>query len=466
MRSPLLPGLAGLLLTCSLHMPAAGETLADAMRQAYAQNPRLDAERARLRATDELVPQALAGWRPLIRATGDLTLDRETQDNIFRPNPDRETNRESDWLQQANGRLVAQQPVYSGGETMAGTRRAESQVRSARARLTDAEQQVLLDVVNAYAAVVRGRHILAFSRDNLDRLTRYLEGVQDRFRVAELTRTDVSQAESRVSGAVADLARAESELQAAVAEYEQVVGDLPGDLAVVGPLAQLPPTLDEALTLLPRHPRITQAAYDLEAAREQIRVDEAQLLPEVNIVGELSRRTQPSLTLQSIENASIGAEIVVPLYQRGTEYSRVRQSKQTAIQRRYDLTDIERAVRREIITSYDALDAARRQITALDNQVAAAREALEGTREEAIAGARTVLDVLDAELELFTAQVRRERAFEAQVTASYRVQSAIGSLTLTGLDLGGATYDPEANYRQVRNRWFGLSVDAPETTAP
>jgi TolC family type I secretion outer membrane protein len=438
--------------------------LADALREAYAHNPRLDAERARLRATDELVPQALAGWRPLIRATGGLTLNRRTEDNVFRPNPDRGTNRDTDVLHQADGRLVAQQSLYSGGETVAGTSRAENQVRSARARLTNAEQDVLLDVIDAYASVVRARSILAYSRDNLDRLSRYLEGTRERFDVAELTRTDVAQAESRVSGAIADLARAENELETALADYERSVGQVPGDLAPIGILAGLPATLDEALTQLPRHPRLLQAAYELEAARDQIRVDEAQLLPEVNLVGELSRRSQVSLSLQSLEDASIGAEVVVPLYQRGSEYSRVRQSKQTAIQRRYDLTDIERAVRREIITSFEALDAARRQISALDNQVRTAQEALEGTREEAIAGARTVLDVLNAELELFTAQTRRERALEQEVVAGYRLQSAIGGLTLDGLDIGGAGYDPEANYRQVRNRWFGLAVEEPDTT--
>ncbi len=75
-----------------------------------------------------------------------------------------------------------------------------------------------------------------------------------------------------------------------------------------------------------------------------------------------------------------------------------------------------------------------------------------------------MLDVLNAELELFTAQTRRERALEQEVVAGYRLQSAIGGLTLDGLDIGGAGYDPEANYRQVRNRWFGLAVEEPDTT--
>ena len=156
----------------------------------------------------------------------------------------------------------------------------------------------------------------------------------------------------------------------------------------------------------------------------------------------------------------------MPLYQRGAEYSKVRQSKQTAIQRRYDATDIERAVRNEIITSFNALEASRRQIGALEAQIKEAQDALEGTREEAIAGARTVLDVLDAELELFTAQTRHEQALEQEVDASYRLQAAIGGLTLAGLDIPGESYDPEAYYREVRNRWFGLNVEDPTAAQP
>jgi TolC family type I secretion outer membrane protein len=451
--------------------PAAAETLADALRDTYAGSPRLDSERARLRATDEAVPQALGGWRPQIRASGEAGLAWERDDDKRRrgndggrsnPNEvDRETDREADRLHQLAGRLLVQQSIYAGGETVASTRRAENLVLSGRARLDDAEQTVLLEGVEAYAAVVRALAVLGYSRENLDRLRRYLEGTQERFRVAELTRTDVAQAQSRVAGAEADLARAENELETALAEFQRVVGRPPEAPEPPGPAPQPPASLEAALALIPSHPRVQQAAYDLEAQRQQVRVDEAQLLPDVNLVGDVSRRREPSQSIDLRDEASIGAELVIPIYQRGIEYSRVRQAKQSAIQRRYELTDVEQAVRREIIASFDALQTARRQIVSLDQQVEAARAALDGTREEAIVGARTVLDLLNAELELFTAQTRRARAAEQEVVASYRLRAATGDLDPASLGFGEDTYDPTANYRRVRDRWFGLSVDDP-----
>jgi TolC family type I secretion outer membrane protein len=462
-NASILPVWAGLLLAPGLAPPAGAETLADALREVYAGNPRLEAERARLRATDERVPQALAGWRPQLVARTGAGLEKESEVVKFRDRSGGTSTRDEDeLLHPADARLTLQQPVYSGGETVAGTRRAESEVRSGRARLADVEQQLLASTARAYAAVVRARNVRRYSEENLDRLRRYQAGVAERFRLAEVTRTDLAQAESRVAGAQADLAQAESELEAALAEYQRLVGRPAGALEPARPLDGLPAALDDALALAIDNPRLRQAVFDLEAARAQIRVDTATLLPELNLVGELRHDENPTDNLDSRDIATVRAELIIPLYQRGTEYSRVRQAKQTAISRRYDVTEAERTVRREAIRSFEALRAARQQIVALGGQVAAAAAALEGVREEAIAGVRTVLDVLNAELELFVAQIRYERALESEVVASYELKAAVGELSLAGLGLGDGLYDPDAYYREVRDRWVGLGAEGPD----
>lgn len=458
---------AGLALAMGLALPAGAETLDEALREVYAENPRIEAERARQRAVDEQVPQALAGWRPQLIARASAGYTQENEVVTFRERGGGTGKiTDDDLLKQFDARLTLQQPLYSGGETVAGTRRAESEVRSGRARLADVEQQLLASTVAAYAAVVRARNVRRYSEENLDRLRRYQAAVRERFQVAEVTLTDVAQAESRVSGAIADLAQAEGELEAAVSEYQRVVGRPPGALVPARPLAGLPAGLDEALARAIDNPRLRQAMFDLEAARAQIQVDTAQLLPDVNLVGELSRSDHPADNRDTRDVAAVRAELVVPLYQRGAEYARVRQSKQTAIQRRYDMTDTERGVRREVIRSFEALRAARQQIAALDGQVAAAAAALRGVREEAVAGVRTVLDVLNAELELFTTQIRYERALESEVVTSYQLKAAVGELSLAGLGLGDGGYDPGAYYREVRNRLFGLDVPGPDFPPP
>lgn len=473
MRPLLLAGLAGaslLALLPALTLPArAAQTLDETLSQVYDQNPRLQAERARLRSTDEQVPQALAGWRPLAKVNSGYTVDhlsRDGHDVGTRFNGDREVNQDTDVFYQLDNRLSVSQPVYSGGETVADTSRAENTVRAARARLDGVQQDLFTTTVQAFAAVVRARSVLQYTLENRDRLNDYLQGTQERLRLLEVTRTDLNQVETRVAGAEADLARAQSDLAAAISQYEQVVGEPPGDLVPPKPVSGLPTTLDEALALAPQNPRLIQSSYELEATRDQVRVAEASLLPDLNIVGELQQETQPSFGIDSQNSASIGAQLTVPLYQRGTEYSRVRQSKQNMIQARYALSDTERAVRREIMRSFSAWESAERQIQALRLQTDAAQKALAGTREEAIGGNRTTLDVLNVELDLFTAQTRLARALETEVDASYDLKAAVGGLDPAELGLAVDRYDPEAHYNQVRNRWFGLSIDVPPGMPP
>jgi outer membrane protein len=473
MRPVLLAGLAGvslLALASGLAGPVlAAQSLEETLSQVYAQNPRLQAERARLRATDEQVPQALAGWRPQARVNSGYTVEHLTRDGHdvgTNTRGDRRYNQDSDVFYQLNNRLSLSQPVYSGGETVADTRRAENTVRAGRARLLGAQQDLFSSTVQAFAAVVRARAVLRYTQENLGRLNDYLEGTMERLRLLEVTSTDVNQVETRVSGGEADIARAQSDLDAAVSQYEQLVGEPPGDLIPPKPVGGLPATLDQALAQAAENPRLIQANYESDASRDQVRVAEAALLPDLNLVGELEDETQPSFGIDSQQSASIGAQLTVPLYQRGTEYSRVRQSKQNMMQARYALSDTERVVKREIMRSFSAWQSAERQITALEAQVAAAARSVEGTQEEAIGGNRTTLDVLNVQLDLVTAQTRLARALETEVNASYDLKAAVGGLTPEGLDLPVAVYDPEIHYNDVRYRWFGLSADTPQPLPP
>ena len=97
-------------------------------------------------------------------------------------------------------------------------------------------------------------------------------------------------------------------------------------------------------------------------------------------------------------------------------------------------------------------------ISALRSEVQANRVALEGVQEEALVGSRTVLDVLDAEQELFASQVNLVRAQRDEVLASYQLKQATGQLTVAGLGLPVQPYDPEAYYEQNRGRLFGLDT--------
>jgi TolC family type I secretion outer membrane protein len=431
---------------------AAGElraqTLEEALVSAYLTNSDLEAQRASLRATDELVPQALSDWRPTLSVDSTAAY------------ADIDSSEGSGTLGTAGSSIILDQDVYNGGETVANTNRAESLVRLERARLQAIEQQVLLNAVAAYTNLLSTQSVLEFARQNEDRLRRQLQATRDRFEVGEVTRTDVAQAEASLSGAVAARVQAEGQVQAAEAAYRQVVNQEPIRLIRPQPLMTLPGTQAEAQELAQAfNPNITAAQYDLAASRADVRVQESALLPRVSIQGELGYTHDPSLSLDYQSVGQIGANLTVPLYQGGGEYARVRQSKATVRQRQEDLESVFRSVRQEVTDAWQTLTSARTALESFREQVRAAEIAVEGTPQEALVGQRTTLDVLDQEQDLFQAQVDLVNAAREEILARYRLKAAVGELTATGVGLPVEPYNPEAHYERVRDKLFGLGPD-------
>jgi TolC family type I secretion outer membrane protein len=432
--------------------PGRAQTIDEALVAAYLTNPDLEAQRAALRATDELVPQALSDWRPTIAVDSDaITAD------IDQPNG------QGGSLNTTQASIALDQQIYSGGETVANTERAEALVRSQRANLVATEQSVLLDAVTVYTNLLAAEAVLDFSIQNENRLRRQLQATQDRFDVGEVTRTDVAQAEASLSSAIAARVLAEGELAAARADYRRVINQEPGRLVVPEPLRALPASETEAHQLADiNNPNITVAQFDLTAARADVDVALSALLPRLSVRGELSYANNPSLVLDQQRDASIGANLTVPLYQGGGEYARVRQTKQTVRQRQDDLDAAFRAVRNEVTAAWQALLTATAQIDSISEEVRANQIAVEGIRQEALVGQRTVLDVLDTENALFQSQVNLVQARRDQIVASYRVKAAVGELTVVGINLPVEPYDPEAYYLDVRSRLIGLGESKAE----
>ena len=165
--------------------------------------------------------------------------------------------------------------------------------------------------------------------------------------------------------------------------------------------------------------------------------------------------TNTSTQLQQF-NASVVAQVSVPLYQGGQEYSLIRQAKETLGQQRISLDTARDLVQSNVVQSWGQLEAAKAQIQATQAQVNSAEIALNGVREEARVGQRTTLDVLNAQQELVNARVALVTAQHDRVVASYSLLSTTGGLSIPGLGLKTSVYDPTTHYQQVRDTWIGV----------
>ena len=446
------PVVCGLLVGPAVFAGQAhGQTLNETLAAAYANSPVLRAERAGLRATDEQVPQALSNWRPTIDVTGDI----ERSDTFG----NKRTFGSKDQIRTPRGvALNITQPVFRGLRTLAATREAENTVKAARARLLSTEQDVLLDAATAYMDVVRDQAVLDLNIGNENVLRRQLEAARDRFEVGEVTRTDVSQAEARLAGATAERIRGEGDLVGSRAVYRNVVGEAPRKLTAPAPLGGLPRDREAAFALArDDHPDVVSALFDERAALDRVKGVGGELLPRVSLNAKVRRDFETIATKSRFEEQSIGATLTMPLYQSGAVYSRLREAKQTVGQERIEITQARRDVVQGVTQAWEALQTARARIVSFTAQVRANGIALEGVKREADVGARTVLDILDAEQELLGASVDLVGARRDEVVSAFELKAAVGQLTARQLNLPVDFYDPERHYREVRDKWFGGS---------
>lgn len=442
-----LQGIAGAVLLLVVQGgPGRAETLFDALALAYSNNPGLRAQRAALRAVDEGVPQALSGWRPTVGIDGEGGIRRT--DGFFS---------EPDTIVPRSGSLTVAQPLYRGGRTVRGTSQAENEVGAGRQQLLATEQEVLLAGVIAYMDVLRDQAVVELTRNNERVLQRQLEATQDRFEVGELTRTDIAQSEARVSRATSERIQAEGGLIASRATYRRVMGAAPTDLEPAPPLGGLPATEDEAAAIANgENPDLLAAKFLQEAAADAVFVAAGALLPSLTFNGELSRQEEGFSRGSRTDSAGFSVQLSLPLYQSGSVYSQVRQAREIHSQRRLEVNEVGRAVAELVTRAWERLQTARARIRSDQELVRATQVALDGVREEAAVGARTVLDVLDAEQELLDAQVSLVRTERDEYVAAFQLRQAVGRLTAARIGLGVDLYDPVRHYDAVRNKWIGF----------
>jgi outer membrane protein len=430
---------------------AAAETLIDALVDAYNNNPQILSERANLRATDEGVPQALSGWRPTVTFTASAGAQHSenTPPSIFAP-------AQVGLLPYTLDANVTQ-PIYNGGRTVALTAQAEKTVEAERARNIATEEAVFFSVIQAYLDVVRDQATLELSINNEQVLRRQLEATNDQFRVGAVTRTDVAQAEARLAGATASRQVAEGNLQVSRANYQRAVGHLPERLEQPTIRPVLPATRDEALQLASvKNANVIASIFTEDAARDAVDATRAQLLPSVALVGDVNRAQDTVTANRETTTYSLIARVTVPLYEGGAIYSQTRQATEVVGTRRGQTDDARRAAVQGATQAWEQIMAGRAQIVSLQSTIKAAEIALEGVRQEATVGSRTVLDVLNAEQELFTDRVQLVTARHDLALAEFNMAMQIGRLTAADFNLPVKLYDVDRHYRSVRDKWIGF----------
>ena len=429
-------GLAALLAATA--MPAAAQSLTDTFILAYRNSGLLEQNRALLRAADEDVAQTVAALYPVINWAVDTGY---VENGVTRQNLS------------ASANLTAQITLWDGGQNKLAIDAAQENVLAVREGLVSVEQQVLLSAVQAHMAVLSTRETVSLRRNNVDLIGRELRASQDRFEVGEITRTDVSLAEARLALARSQLSVAEGDLANAREAYKRAVGVYPTNLQEPGSAPMPATNVDDAKDRAARsHPAVRQARREVTVSEINAARLNAARNPTLNLGGRVGVDFA-AIGTQGVDlvNRSITLGMSGPVYQAGRIDSLVRQGVARTEAARANLLLTTDQVVESAGNAFSGLLVANAVLESSRRQVTAQEQFFSGTREEANLGARTTLDVLNAEQDLLDARTLVVTAANDRVVAQYALLAAQGLLTVDYLNLGIPTYDPAAYYNAVEN---------------
>lgn len=433
-----------LMVLLAFPVNAAAETLTmeRALARVYTENPSILAARYNLRATQELYPQAIAGWRPRIAAEAGMTSTHIEAGEFNR----------GDGATTKSATVSVEQPLFRGFRTLAETGAAKQRIEADAQALRQTEQELFVRTAEVYMDVIRNRLLLLLQHQNRDLLARERESVLARFGAGDITQTDVRQTEARYASAIASDAAAESRLRQSEAAFEQVTG-LPPDavLAMPSPSFSFPESVDDMVADAALYnPRLSGLRHRQDAAEEDIRVARSDFYPQVSAFANHTKEydPQPGLIDES-EASAIGVRATMSLYEGGATASRVRQARARASQRFVEIQSAETSVRADILSQRQRLRALEAEIAAREIEVSAARYSAEGVREEARIGDRTVLDTLEADQAVLEAESALVDARTGHIVTAYRLAATLGMLTPQAFGIGEA--DPAVDLYAYRD---------------
>lgn len=402
----------------------AGETLQEVVQKTLATNPEVMTTVSERLARD----QALLGARSAYHPSIDLTagIGRESSRNASA----RSAGDNGRTLTRKESALTLRQMVFDGFETSNEVARQSARVNSAAYEVFSTSEQIALNASEVYLNVLRHQELLALARENLEFHQQTYDQIKLRSSSGVGRMADLDQVTARLALAMSNVLSEEANLQDARTNYLRVTGDLPQALATPddGSLA-IPPTLDEAIgKAIEGHPELKVAEADVEAAQAQHRAARSPLYPRLDLeVGGSWNRNLDGQNGKDYDN-SVMLRMQYNLFRGGGDEARI---KETAY-----LTDEAREIRnrthREVVESmrlawiqYRSLDD---RLNYLSQHMESSRATLEAYKKQFNIGKRSLLDLLDSEIELFQSSRSYLNGKYDRWFALYRVQAGMGNL--------------------------------------
>lgn len=419
-------------------------TLAQAISRSYETNPRLLAERATVRSADYRYPAARAAYGPRLDARASYTYARDRDEIIPRTFI-------GDQGFTSTAGLVASLPLFTFGRNRAASGGALAQIAFRRDVLRLTEAEVLLNVVTAYVGVLRDAGGVTIARENVTLLGRQFTDISERFRVREVTSSDLQQVETRLELGRAQLLAAQGQLGASQADFLRFVGQLPGDLEPPNVLPLPVATLPDAYGVADAESPVIRAAQSREKiSRAAIAAAKAEFLPRVDLQGNADYGTITDFSDKRRTTRLRGAvTATVPLIDSGARAAQLGFAQEVNEADWRLIESASRDTRAAVASAWNDLAASRASLERYRLATDAAQRAYQGALIQEKAGARTTLDVLDLARDLLNVRTSYNVALANEYLARANLLAAVGRLEAPLLINDMAPYDPRKHFNKV-----------------
>ena len=410
------------------HTESRANTLIDSLKSAYLNNPKLNAERANMRASREEKRESVSEFLPSVTISGYVSdLDNtktDGNDSNFKP---------------AEQSMMIEQKIFQGGSGVANFVKKKHGQSLGEFKLKKVEQEILLEAAKAHTGLLLGKKKVNINLMNIDLLERQVETDQNRLEKGEINLTDLAQSESSLAGATAELIAAQNNLVTSKANFEKIIGKKPTEniQEIKEANLNLPESLAAAYSISnSENPDLQIALLEFEQSKLDVVIAASDFSPSATLSYKIAEQDDISATVKDRTQQTVTATATWPLFSGGSNIFNLRKAKELRNQKELLFQDSKKATETDVANAWSNYQSSKGVLDSIRSQVKAAEIANEGiTLEYESGSSRTTLEVIQSRSILLNSRINLASSERNFLISQFNLLSAIGRLTAKQLNL-------------------------------
>jgi len=404
------------------------DTLLNSLKSAYLNNPKLNAERANMRASREEKKEAVSDFLPSVTISGYNSAIQQDKGN----NADL-------YIEPKERSLVVEQKIFQGFGGVANLQKKRKGQKLGEFKLKKVEQEILLEAAKAHTELLLNKKKVSINLVNVDLLERQVETDQNRLEKGEISLTDLAQSESSLSGARAELIAAENDLVTSKSNFEKIIGKKPTEniQEVKKTNLNLPKSLAVAYEISKaENPDLQIAQLEYEQSKLDVAIAGSELSPSASISYKIAEQDDISSTVQERTQQTVTATASWPLFAGGKNAFSYRKFQEIKNQKALLLEDKKKTIETEVANAWSSYQSSKSVLDSIRLQVRAAEIANEGITLEYESGSgRTTLEVIQSRSILLNSRINLASSERSFLISQFKILSVVGRLTAEQLNL-------------------------------